>query len=96
MLNCIPTRSVVKIKPLLGGKSGLYTVRPMKESEVIELVDSKVLPASQPPPSEPVEVDTDTAKLESKNMRHPNYRLCYSLICLSGPSKNGNDSGGRL
>ena len=96
MLNHIPTRSVVKIKPLLGGKSGLYTVRPMKESEVIELVDSKVLSTSQPPPSEPLEVDTDTAKPESKNMPHPNYRLRCSLICLSGPSKNGNDSGGRL
>ena len=69
----------MKPKPLLSGKSGLYTVRPMKDSEVIEL-DSKVFPTSQPPPSYPVQAETDTPKSESKSICRENYKLTLYFL----------------
>ena len=58
----------------------------MKDSEVIEL-DSKVFPTSQPPPSYPVQAETDTPKSESKSICHENYKLTLYFLVWVDPAR---------
>ena len=83
-----------KNQPLLSGKRGLYTIHPMKETEVIEL-EQRDLPTNHTPqPAQPQSMKTFvTAIAESESLSL--IFITLGSVC-SGPSKDGSYSSGRV
>ena len=87
-----------KNQPLLSGKRGLYTIHPMKETEVIEL-EQRDLPTNNPPsappqPAQPQSMKTfATAIAESESLSF--IFITLGSVC-SGPSEDGSYSSGRV